>query len=159
MRCLLSILIDCYRLQQERDHWKALSKCASSLPPITYKEFTELTPSHIDASLLSAEQSSILTTLAAAPASDLRSQVSKQAQDFLTGLEFKVDKFADGTHKLEQYQQTAGRAANKILLLSTVRLEERHRREKESVGTRDLPMQEVLRSLSRIVPEGSRRGR
>lgn len=47
-----------------------------------------------------------------------------------------------------------GRVADKILALSAVRLEEREKREKEAVGTRDLPMQEVLRSLSRILPEG-----
>lgn len=71
-----------------------------------------------------------------------------------SGLEFKVDQFADGIHKMEQYQQTAGRLADRILAISAVRLEERDKREKEAIGTRDLPMQEVLRSLSRILPEG-----
>jgi kinetochore protein Mis13/DSN1 len=66
-----------------------------------------------------------------------------------------VDQFADGVHKLEQYQETVGRVADKILALSAVRLEDRDRKEKEEIGTRDLPMQEVLRSLSRILPEGS----
>jgi kinetochore protein Mis13/DSN1 len=70
-------------------------------------------------------------------------------------LEFKVDQFADGVHKVEQYQETVGRVADKILALSAVRLEDRDRKEKEEIGTRDLPMQEVLRSLSRILPEGS----
>jgi kinetochore protein Mis13/DSN1 len=58
-------------------------------------------------------------------------------------------------HKLEQYQETVGRVADKILALSAVRLEDRDRREKEEIGTRDIPMQEVLRSLSRILPEGN----
>ena len=66
-----------------------------------------------------------------------------------------MDQFADGVHKLEQYQETVGRVADKILALSAVRLEDRDRKEKEEIGTRDLPMQEVLRSLSRILPEGS----
>lgn len=68
-----------------------------------------------------------------------------------------MDRFADGVHKLEQYEQTAGRAADKILSISAVRLEERDRREKEEVGTRDIPMQEVLRSLSRILPQNNNR--
>lgn len=72
-----------------------------------------------------------------------------------TGLEFRVDYFADGVHKLEQYQETAGRVADKIQAIGAVRLEERDRKEKESVGTRDLPIQEVLRSLSRILPDSS----
>ncbi len=66
-----------------------------------------------------------------------------------------MDQFADGVHKVEQYQETVGRVADKILALSAVRLEDRDRKEKEEIGTRDLPMQEVLRSLSRILPEGS----
>ena len=73
-------------------------------------------------------------------------------------MEFKIDQFADGVHKLENFQETAGRVADKILSMSAVRLEERERKEKEEIGTRDIPMQEVLRSLSRILPaEGSSR--
>jgi len=68
-----------------------------------------------------------------------------------------VDKFADGVHKVEQYQETVGRVGDKILALSAVRLEERNKREKEAIGTRDMPIQEVLRSLSRILPANSER--
>ena len=75
-----------------------------------------------------------------------------------SSLEFKVDQFADGVHKLEQYQHTVGRVADRILALSAVRLESREREEKERVGTRDLPMQEVLRSLSRILPSSDSSG-
>lgn len=66
-----------------------------------------------------------------------------------------MDRFADGVHKVEQYQETVGRVADKILALSAVRLEERNKKEKEAIGTRDIPMQEVLRSLSRILPTSS----
>lgn len=68
-----------------------------------------------------------------------------------------MDKFADGVHKVEQYQETVGRVGDKILALSAVRLEERNKREKEAIGTRDMPIQEVLRSLSRILPANSER--
>lgn len=100
------------------------------------------------------EQAAILATVAYAPALGLRKQASERLRAVHTGLEFQVDQFADGVHKLEQYQETAGRAADKILALSAARLDERERKAKEEVGTRDLPMQEVLRSLSRILPEG-----
>lgn len=73
-----------------------------------------------------------------------------------SSLEFEADQFADGVHKLEQYQETVGRAADKILALSAVRLDERDKKEKEATGTRDLPMQEVLRSLSRILPDAEK---
>jgi kinetochore protein Mis13/DSN1 len=93
--------------------------------------------------------------VASASALSLRKQASEQLGAVHAALEFQVDQFADGVHKLEQYQETAGRAADKILALSAVRLDERERKAKEEMGTRDLPMQEVLRSLSRILPEAS----
>jgi kinetochore protein Mis13/DSN1 len=112
-----------------------------------------LDASQIDASLLDPEQAAILATVASALALDLRKRASEQLRAVQTGLEFKVDQFADGVHKLEQYQETATRVAEKILAFSAVSLEGRDRKEKEEVGTRDLPIQEVLRSLSRILPE------
>jgi kinetochore protein Mis13/DSN1 len=95
--------------------------------------------------------------ISSAPALDLRRQVSERLRAVQSGLEFKIDQFADGVHKLEQYQETAGRVADRVLALSAVRLEGRERKEKEEIGTRDLPMQEVLRSLSRILPDGGNR--
>ncbi len=115
----------------------------------------ELDASQIDATLLDPEQAAILAEITSTAALDLRNQAADRLRALQAGLEFKVDQFADGVHKLEQYQEIAGRVADKILALSAVRLEERDRREKEEIGTRDLPMQEVLRSLSRILPEGS----
>ena len=129
-------------------------KSTTPSPPILPDEASDLDASKIDASLLDPQQAAILTTVASALALDLRKQASERLRAVQTSLEFKVDQFADGVHRLEQYQETATRVADKILALSAVRLEERDRREKEEIGTRDLPMQEVLRSLSRILPEG-----
>ncbi|TVY25285.1 Kinetochore protein [Lachnellula hyalina] len=144
-------------LREEKEQWKALAKPAPSLPPLFPDNSDDIDPTQIDASLLDPEQAAILASVSSASALDLRTRVSKQLQELQSGLEFKVDQFADGVHKMEQYQQTAGRVANKILAISAVRLEERDKREKEATGTRDLPMQEVLRSLSRILPEGRNR--
>ena len=142
------------RLREERDQWKALAKPPPSLPPILPNQSAELAASQIDASVLDPEQAAILATISSAPALDIRKQASERLRAIRTGLEFQVDQFADGVHKLEQYQETAGRVADKVLALSAFRLDERERKAKEEVGTRDLPMQEVLRSLSRILPEG-----
>ncbi|TVY42838.1 Kinetochore protein [Lachnellula occidentalis] len=141
-------------LREEKEQWKALAKPAPSLPPLFSDNSNHIDPSQIDASLLDPEQAAILALVSSASALDLRTRVSKQIRELQSGLEFKVDQFADGVHKIEQYQETASRVANKILAISAVRLEERDKREKEATGTRDLPMQEVLRSLSRILPEG-----
>ncbi len=118
---------------------------------------TEIKTSYIDAELLDPEQAAILANLTSASALETRSHTAERLRKLHEGLEFRVDQFADGVHKLEEYQQTVGKVADKILALSAVRMEERDKREKEEIGTRDLPMQEVLRSLSRILPEGGRR--
>ncbi|KAE9375498.1 hypothetical protein N431DRAFT_454132 [Stipitochalara longipes BDJ] len=142
-------------LREERDQWKALAKPPPSLPPLFPNNTQELSPSQIDASLLDPEQAAILAEISSTSALDLRNQAAERLRTLQSGLEFKVDQFADGVHKLEQYQETVGRVAVKMLALTAVRLEDRDRKEKEEIGTRDLPMQEVLRSLSRILPEGS----
>jgi kinetochore protein Mis13/DSN1 len=114
-----------------------------------------LSPSQIDSSYLDPEQAAILATVAKSSALDLRSDVSDRLKSIQAGLEFKIDHFADSVHKLEQYQETADRVADKIQAIGAIRLEDRDRKEKETVGTRDLPMQEVLRSLSRILPDST----
>jgi kinetochore protein Mis13/DSN1 len=142
-----------YRLKEQRDQWKALSKPPLSISPIIPKKLSAITPSHIDASLLDPEQAAILDLVTTHSADSLRANAQQRLQELHSRLEFKVDQFADGVHKLEQYQNTVGRVADRILALCAHKLEERDRKEKESVGTRDVPMQEVLRSLSRILPD------
>lgn len=63
---------------------------------------------------------------------------------------------ADGIHRLSQAREVMDRVAGKVMTLSAIRLEEREIEEKKAAGTRDMPIQEVLRSLSRIMPDGER---
>ena len=153
------VLANCYAdqiqpsLREERDHWKSFADPFPALLPILPGS-AELNASQIDESLLDPEQASILATVTSATALEIRRRISERFGEIQIGLEFQVDQLADGVHKLEQYQKTAGRAADKILALSAIRLDERERKAKEEVGTRDLPVQEVLRSLSRILPNG-----
>ncbi|TQS37312.1 hypothetical protein Golomagni_02217 [Golovinomyces magnicellulatus] len=140
-------------LRDERDRWKALAKPATQLPPLIPPDKFELELSQIDTSLLDPEQVTIFEEASMSSASGLREQASNRLKELQSTLEIKVDQFMDGVHKLEQYQEAVGRVADKILFLSAKRLEEHNRREKEKIGTRDLPMKEVLRSLSRILPE------
>jgi kinetochore protein Mis13/DSN1 len=137
--------------------WKRLAKPPAALGPLLRNEASELSPSDIDSSLLDHEQATILEEISSRSAIDLQRKTSERLQELQSSLEFKVDQFADGVHKLEQYQETVAKVADKILALCTIRLEERDLREKQEIGTRDVPMQEVLRSLSRILPEGSTR--
>ncbi|RKF60617.1 putative mis12-mtw1 family protein [Erysiphe neolycopersici] len=139
-------------LREERDKWKELAKRPPKFPVIL-PDAAELEPSHIDASLLDPEQANILAEASSSSASDLRNQISQKLKKLQSMLEFEVDQFADGVHKLERYQETIDRVADRILSLSAKKLEELDRKKKEQLGTRDLSIKEVLRSLSRILPE------
>ncbi|CAD0044311.1 unnamed protein product, partial [Aureobasidium pullulans] len=69
-------------------------------------------------------------------------------------LEFKIDKLADGAHKLEQYRAGAQRLADHVLSVGAEKLEERDKsvREKSSaaIGGQVDPL-ERLRGLSRVL--------
>jgi kinetochore protein Mis13/DSN1 len=96
-----------------------------------------------------------LSFLATSSSKAFAAQTTSHLKAIQDSLEFQIDQFADGIHKLEQSRQTMDGVASKVLALSAVRLDEREKEEKERVGTRDLPMQEVLRTLSRIMPDSS----
>ena len=65
-----------------------------------------------------------------------------------------MDALADRVHKLDQRVVTASRQADRVLNLSSTRLKAREEKEKLGTGTKAMPTMEVLRSLSRILPEG-----
>lgn len=88
------------------------------------------------------------------PFADMRAKTEERIRKIQASLEFEVDQLADNVHKLEQRVLVAGRQADQVLRLSAARLKEREQREKKSAGTRDMPLMEVLRSLSNILPEG-----
>lgn len=84
----------------------------------------------------------------------LRKQTQARLKELQSTLEFNVDHLADSVHKLDRRVVTADRQADRVLGLAAKRLKEREEREKKAVGTRDVPVVEVLRSLGRILPEG-----
>lgn len=63
-------------------------------------------------------------------------------------LEFQTDVFAHGIQGLEMQMEGMEEVAGRVLALSAARLEEREGRE-------SLPVMEVLRALSRVMPGGS----
>ncbi len=83
----------------------------------------------------------------------LRAQARSRLQTILSSLEFKIDRLASSVHTMDQRVATAGREADRVLALSAARLKEREDMEKASIGTKDVPVMEVLRSLGRILPE------
>jgi kinetochore protein Mis13/DSN1 len=105
--------------------------------------------------LLDEEEAKMLSALTdpSSTFSSIRKQTKSRLQTVQSSLEYKADHLADVVHKLDQRVMAAGREADRVLGLSSTRLKEREEKEKTSVGTKDLPAMEVLRSLSRILPE------
>jgi len=142
-------------LKEERAQWQKIVQPPPRMPLVLDSARKSPTSSGIDPSLLDPEQASILTSLAAPSSEDVNRSLKDRLKLIHSDMEFKVDQLRDGVHKLDQYRGTLDRVATKVLAYSALRVEERDKREKEAVGTRDMPIQEVLRSLSRILPEGS----
>lgn len=65
-----------------------------------------------------------------------------------------MDHLADNVHKLAQRVSTADKEAGVVLSRAAERLKEREESEKRAVGTKEIPVMEVLRSLGRLLPEG-----
>ena len=110
-----------------------------------------------DESLLDPSEAEILAALTKPDTafSSFTRRTRSRLQNFQADLEFKVDHLADNVHKLDQRVTTAAREADEVLAISASRLKLRDEREKASVGTKELPTMEVLRSLGRILPEGA----
>ncbi|KAK2593532.1 hypothetical protein QQS21_008755 [Conoideocrella luteorostrata] len=142
------------RLQKEKQAWQAIRQPPPDIPPV----FTDISQIELpDFDLLEPEEGKIRTYLAEEmpPFSKVQSQTQDRIRKIQASLEFEVDQLSDNVHKLEQRVLAAGRQADKVLSLSATRLKERERKERESAGTNELPLMEVLRGLSGILPEGN----
>ncbi|KAK5017476.1 hypothetical protein LTR60_001921 [Cryomyces antarcticus] len=154
---------DVKRLQEEKAAWEDLLKqsfaatsSSKDAPSHDQQQTPHIStdPNSIDASLLDPEQAAILQTLIS-QGSPLLSSTQSRLQDISSSLEFKIDQFADGVHKLEQYRQAAERVADRILAVSAEKLEEREKRSLEKNGLGKVDGIEVLRSLSRAIKDAS----
>lgn len=145
---------DMRRMKLERDQWKSLMKAPRSTSPLLKAEDEIPEPSAIDSTLLNEEEQAILATLKTTSSIDLQASTKASLQTIQKDLEFEVDQFADGVHRLAQARTVMERTVEKVLALSAERLAEIETEEKEASGTRDMPIQEVLRALSRIGNDG-----
>ncbi|KAL8364180.1 hypothetical protein RB601_009768 [Gaeumannomyces tritici] len=142
------------QLKQERKKWLALEKPPPEFPSLFEGEDPTKAPLP-DESMLDPEEARMLQSLTdpAFAFSTFRGKTQSRLRSLQSSLEFDIDQLVDGVHKLGQRVEVAGRQADRVLALSADRLKERDEREKAAAGTRNLPVMEVLRSLSRILPE------
>ncbi|KAI0427628.1 Mis12-Mtw1 protein family-domain-containing protein [Xylaria sp. FL1042] len=145
------------RLKAEKKKWQSLKQQPPEMPPLFGPSEPNASESLPDASLLDADEAQILTALGGPSAASIKPLIpmtQSRLQDIQKSLEFKIDRLADSVHKVEQRMVTASRQADKVLGLTATRLKEREEREKTRAGTKDMPIMEVLRGLSKILPDG-----
>lgn len=143
------------RLKETRKSWRALQAPLPQVSPL-YPEDGDIEKAPLpDTTLLDAEEVKMLESLTDPSSSfaHLKSTTRSRLQTVQSGVEFKVDHLADSVHKMDLRVVTGGRQADKVLSLSSERLKEREEKERQAAGTKALPTMEVLRSLSRILPE------
>ena len=136
------------RIEEEKRMWLELQKIdpASSNPPLPTDPDGIL--GDIDSEALDTEQATILASLR--EGSSVAASAENRLKRIASTLEFTVDQFADGLHKLGQYHEAADRIAGRVLALAAERLDQREKATLRAAGTENMPLQDVLRSLARI---------
>ncbi|KAG5922421.1 hypothetical protein E4U42_005461 [Claviceps africana] len=144
------------RLQLEKQAWQTIRNPPPDIPPIYPEdEFSQADAIILpDFSLLEPDEVKTRNYLAdeLLPFPTLLSQTETRLRTIQASLEFEIDQLADNVHKLEQRVLVAGKQADTVLSLAARRLKDREVRERESAGTREMPLMEVLRGLSGILP-------
>ncbi|CAD0109272.1 unnamed protein product [Aureobasidium uvarum] len=172
---LLQLEAELARLQEEKRAWDDL--LSSTTPPNSLTETVDgetssqpqldISPHAINPALLDPSQADLLQALLSGISLNTNSSepsTSAQASTLETTkarigtiastLEFKIDKLADGAHKLEQYRAGAQRLADHVLAVGAEKLEERNKsvREKTSNGSSgQVDALDRLRGLSRVL--------
>ncbi|KAI0392091.1 hypothetical protein F5Y17DRAFT_380315 [Xylariaceae sp. FL0594] len=146
------------RLKAEKKKWQSLKQQQhEQLPPLFGPNESHDSPSMPDVSLLDPDEAQMVSSLSASSASMMMNtlipKTQARLQELQKTLELKIDRLADSVHKIEQRMETGGRQADKVLALTAARLKEREEQEKARAGTKDMPIMEVLRGLSKILPE------
>ncbi|RPA89241.1 hypothetical protein L873DRAFT_1832039 [Choiromyces venosus 120613-1] len=135
------------KLREERETWGSL------LRPETQSTLLSISGGKSDMrlfekSLLRPEESEFANSLA--KSQDLLGSAKRLVKQQCGEIEFQVDQLIDGIHKLNQYGEAADRLGGRILEDAESTLAVREATLRQASGTEALPIQEVLRSLSRM---------
>ncbi|KAJ2979155.1 hypothetical protein NUW58_g7272 [Xylaria curta] len=144
-------------VESRKEKWQSLKRQAHEMPPLFDSSGPDAGSSLPNPSFLEPEEARILASVMNPSVPMTKSSipsVQSRLQGLQQSLEFKIDRLTDSVHKVEQRMETAGRQADRVLSLTAARLKEREEREKTRTGTKDMPIMEVLRGLSKILPDG-----
>jgi len=134
-------------LEDEKRRWQEL---AEQVPQKLPKKTQEgpLKPENLDRSLLRTEEAAVI------PAFEESSKSITTIQSVMTKtrgtLEFKVDQFSHGMHKAKEYGVHAKSVSESLLAKASILLDKRQEALRKAAGTSELPLHEILRSISHL---------
>jgi kinetochore protein Mis13/DSN1 len=155
-------------LNEEESAWKTLLKPPKPEEPAHQSQqprpeerrprlqSQKLDPSFaIDTTLLDPKQLSLLgyldpplTASTTATQSSLATKVSARIETLTSNLEPSIDAFADGVHRLSQYNMSAARIADRVKNIWAQRLEKRDVEARSHGGNGEVGGRDILRALS-----------
>ena len=128
---------------------RAEKKSLEGLARPRNKKLSTPLPTRTDS--LSEADSHVILTLQ--QSSNFPEQLASKVDDMTTRLESTIDVFADGLHRVNQYQKHADAVANRVLALCSNKLAERDKSERQqALGDTESPgrsLSGVLRGLSK----------
>lgn len=140
-----------FRLKAEKANWNTLLSTVSSkrhIAPEEHDPSVPPAPTHIDTKILDQpEQESILSDMHSHQGviDSSRTRLKSATQS----LEFKIDRLADGVHKMEKLKESGDSVVDKILQEASSLLQQRDEAASASAGTGKVGIGDLLRSLSR----------
>ncbi|KAF3931990.1 hypothetical protein ABW20_dc0102837 [Dactylellina cionopaga] len=105
-------------------------------------------PGSLDTTLLRPNEISVI------PGFEESDKAISAIQDVVSkgrgAVEFKIDQFSHGMHKAQEYSRYAKNVSEKVLAKASSVLDMRQEATKKAAGTTELPLHEVLKSISHL---------
>jgi len=130
-------------LEEEKHTWEEMTKLNSN--PLKSHDYSTL--STLNPSLLRTNEVEMLKRIDDRPQI---STISRSLLDSQSNLEYQIDDITDNLHKMEQFGQVAEAFGDLVLAKVAGELAERQEATRRAAGTKDIPLQEVLRSISHL---------
>ncbi|KAF3933142.1 hypothetical protein ABW19_dt0204648 [Dactylella cylindrospora] len=134
-------------LKKEKQAWTDISEQLPIKLPKKQKE-GNIKPGGLDRDLLRPEE---VSSIPGFEASGKSLTVIQDTMSTCRGsIEFKVDQFSHGMHKAQQFSRHAKGVSEKVLAEASAVLGVRQEAAKKAAGTHELPLHEVLKSISHL---------
>lgn len=134
------------RLERERSQWDSLLASLSFHTGIDSAVAGQEAP--LDVQQLDSDQAQIATLLTS-PHSTTSAKARARLKEASTALEFKIDSFADGVHKMTVLDEVARESADQVMEEASKALQQRDDLELARSGSSKEGVGDILRAFSR----------